>query len=53
MNLSSNVVQTLFSSFPENQNTFKQYSLLIDIHVYTGQVGMRFFLIFFFLGIYD
>ena len=43
MILSGKVVQTLFSSSPENRNTFKQHLLLIDIHVYTGQVGMSCF----------
>lgn len=52
MILCSNIASTLFSSC-ENENTCKPNLLLIDIHVYTGQVGMRCFLIFFFPGVYD
>lgn len=50
MILSSNVAQTLFSYSPENKNTFKQYLLLIDIHVYTGQVGMSYVCVNFFFN---
>lgn len=43
MVLSHNIVQTLFSTSTQNKNMSKQQLLLIDIHVYTGQVGMNWF----------